>query len=311
MSNRMRRMDKNMKRLTQDDVLIYSLVLIFAVAVVLLSAWHNSFDQQGFFVSNDRSTNYHTCRVISDNGTSFNIIIALIVYIAILIASTGLLSYLTSSVYDSISEASFLSFSFMLGIIGLVVKSTINVAIEPSTMSIFTQNVVTWGVVNLSMLALYVPKLIEAWTESQDKEESFDIRAPMTRISAMMTEVSVQISQSGINEENGSVAESDLSHMNLLGGYLKYRIGICRWSKWVAGGFTLFHNNGKKWMVFEFDKMSVAWNVDDKTRVVSKNGILHIVLNSVESACVEVDSSERMTLVSEKLTKFLPSPVYI
>ncbi|KAJ3332564.1 hypothetical protein HDU76_013812 [Blyttiomyces sp. JEL0837] len=223
MTRRMKRM-KKVKRLIQDEVLIFGAGLILCVAIVnptINMAQHLRPSKRFHLVGPIHSL--HICAVTSAKPTdsSSTIIIIIITYISLLLSSTGILSYLTSSIYDEISESSFLSISFMLGIIGLAVNLATTFSFDPSTSTIFIQNVVTWCVVNLSLLALYVPKLVEMWSEQHDinNNESFDIpAAPSMSVVGMMTTMSAVSNTTRIVTPGSTVDESHntiVNHMNL------------------------------------------------------------------------------------------------
>ncbi|KAJ3332566.1 hypothetical protein HDU76_013814 [Blyttiomyces sp. JEL0837] len=134
---------------------------------------------------------------------------------------------LNSSVYDEISEASFLSISFMLGIIGLAVNLATTFSFDPSTSTLLIQNIITWLVANLSLLALYLPKLIEMWTELHDRNDTFDIpSAPSMSVSGTGTVMSAIGSTSAIIAATGSTNEvhANVNHLNLTATHIRWFI---------------------------------------------------------------------------------------
>ncbi|KAJ3322010.1 hypothetical protein HDU76_013974 [Blyttiomyces sp. JEL0837] len=162
------KMKKSFARYMKDDILLMALAAIFSITMT-------SFEHEGYRVSSDRSQSFHVClpTPLYNNEPSVNPIVAvMIAWIALLIATTSLLSFLTQSIFDTISEASFLSISGMLGAIGFAVSLAMVFGIDSSATNVFIRNIVIWFVANMSLMTLYTPKLVEAFAELHEQHDS-------------------------------------------------------------------------------------------------------------------------------------------
>ncbi|KAJ3309223.1 hypothetical protein HDU76_003684 [Blyttiomyces sp. JEL0837] len=274
---------------------------------ILLAAWHANTEKDGYHISKDKSSRLHVCVVHTDANKST--IAAMVGYIALMMASTGVLSYFTSSYYAGLSETSFLSFSFLLGLVGFAVTFSTNYAFEPSVSSILIQNVVTWIVANLTLLILYLPKLVEAWLE---REESADLGMRNLPSESLFSEAQTQFAEKPVRSSISLPTETkniSFSHMNLRAAYIKHKKYWLRWSRWSSCGVTLFQEQSRKWLVFEMEDLSIACSGTETAKVcASENG--QINLGMIETGgkrfqCVlELDKLGRLDYFLKTLESF-------
>ncbi|KAJ3316695.1 hypothetical protein HDU76_001607 [Blyttiomyces sp. JEL0837] len=306
---------KGIKRLVKDDVLLGVLALIVGVAIILLAMWQKQTDVQGFHTSYDKSYNHHVCQIKSSTNTPA--LAAMIGYIGFLIASTGLLSYLTISIYDSLSEASFLSFSFIMGIVAFAVTLATNYSFETSVTTLVLQNLVIWVAANVSILALYLPKLMEAVSEYKEKQDLGMANLPSASLfsdTERRYSIKSVISAGSLYAEE-SHKDNTAEHMNLRGAYITFKKSWWGWSKWTTCGVTLFKSRGKKWIVFEMGDMSIACLANEKASVQSSLFQSMIPIQRLELAangderyfgCVlEFDNAEKKNGFAQSLEQFL------
>ncbi|KAJ3312962.1 hypothetical protein HDU76_002750 [Blyttiomyces sp. JEL0837] len=307
------RIKKGVMRFFKDDFVLFVMGILVIIALILLSLWHSSFNHQDYLVTSDRSTRLHFCSEIpSDTSTAtFKIASAMIAYISFLLASTGFLSYLTGSILD---EGSFLSFSAMLGAVGFAVTLTTTLSAIPSETSIFIRNIVTWAVANLSLLLLYVPKLIETFADLNESTSGQFIGSLPTAsllggtISTMVHEpVAVQASAHSPDQvEKGR----EVSHINLRGAYYKRQLkSLGRWTEWYNGGITVFRNGEKRWIVYDSKKESLSLQLDEDFRMHSIEGkFVYLKLTDFNGRKVrlwmEFNDSNFMNQFMDRLSKF-------
>ncbi|KAJ3280203.1 hypothetical protein HDU76_009247, partial [Blyttiomyces sp. JEL0837] len=178
-SSHMKLISKRMKKYTNDRFLAFILICIVMISVILLVIWNASFDPKGYYLSNDRSKSTLICFTVSQGGNHANvsqsIFSAIIAYIATLLSGTAWLGYSTGSIYDTVSESSFLIISTGLGTVGLAV-SLVTTSLEPSERTLFIRPLVTWFVINVSMVFLYLPKMVEALAEVNENASEKNLK---------------------------------------------------------------------------------------------------------------------------------------
>ncbi|KAJ3280771.1 hypothetical protein HDU76_009089, partial [Blyttiomyces sp. JEL0837] len=311
------------RSITSNKAVFLCQFLVVTAAVTLLVLWSVSFDPQGYYTMVDGSFKAHICLVSSGNGAdaSDTIIAMMIVYVTFLLTANGCLGYGTSTVFGSLSESSFLSISTIFGVIAFGVTLAATYSYEPSLETIFVSNLVTWCVANLNLTVLFVPKLMEIWMEGRDDGGSLNGSMvgslPTTslfserRLSAasdakLLRPIRPVIKSSSFFSMVSSWGRS-VDHINLRAVNLKYRT-ILFWSKWVRSGVTLFQNNERRWIVFEFDENCVAWPVDDLVNI--ENQTNKIVLMQVYTdtgnmtAVMEFDDVDRAKTFVDTFNNF-------
>ncbi|KAJ3312009.1 hypothetical protein HDU76_002987 [Blyttiomyces sp. JEL0837] len=315
------KMKKKYSKYVKDGFLLLILSAFFAVALILLIIWQTSYAHDALRVTPDRMRRLHLCSATSIQGnhaSADNIASAMIAYIGFLISATGLLSYLTHHVHDTISEASFLSFSAMTGVIAFAVTLATIFGVEPSLTSTFIRNVVIWFIANTSLLALYVPKLMEAFAELHEQQDEFENMGALPDQANFVDDPG--ISSRSLQETDmvknspaiiPSVVESHkVAHLNLRGAYLKIRTATKFWSGWEFCGVTLCQGLGKKWIVIESDIISSSWRLNETTKILQQNGFIQLQLldddqkRRTNYVWIEFDDAERMKIFLDQIKAF-------
>ncbi|KAJ3301595.1 hypothetical protein HDU76_005701 [Blyttiomyces sp. JEL0837] len=305
MSSRRKALKKGLKRFVQDPFLFAVLAIFVGVAVLLLAVWHNAGDKQGYYISDDLSSRIHVCTATT--SANKGVIIVMIIYIGILMVSTGLLSYLTSSIYDSLSEASFLSSFFLLGISAFAVTLATNYNLKPSISSLMIRNVVIWVIANVSLLISYLPKLAEAILE---RKEQVDLGLGNLPSASLFSESETKYSEKLVTATGKSEQpHKSLSHINLRAAWITYKKAWWRWSKWSTCGVTLFNGEGKKWIVFEMQDRSLGC-LGNKGATLQMNGpFVRAELESLNGSrfqcLLEFENSEKLDGFVQTFKSFL------
>ncbi|KAJ3309319.1 hypothetical protein HDU76_003658 [Blyttiomyces sp. JEL0837] len=313
---------KNLMRYIKDDMIGLAVGVLTLIACIILGIWQSSEQHDGFYITGDKSKSLHVCLEPSTSGSpvAFKATTAMIIFTALLLASTGILSYVTSSIFDSVSEASFLSISFMFGTVGFAVTIATIFRTEPSAAAIFIRNIFTWGVVNLCLLTLYIPKMVEAFADLHEQKDNFEGIGHLPSAS-LLGEDSQSSTKTDAKEvksvlkipEEQVEYHRNITHINLRGGFLKRQVGFGKWSKWAQCGISIFKSEEKKWIVFESDTLSAAWPLNESSQAVSYGQFLLILLSRSDGergrVWMEFESPERLKEFIENFNLFLSQSV--